>query len=65
LQRQLSLEPMDLRFVQTLAIFVYHGERFGQYVQPLFGLPYFPIRLGQQSQKSRRLCPKIPGKRRE
>src|SRR5262249_5338069 len=49
----------QLRLPPTLFIFVHHRQRFSQHGQPLFGLPYFPIRLSQQRQTIRPLdlCP--------
>src|SRR5262249_17825233 len=51
LQRQLALEPIQLRLVVPLPRVLYLNQRLSQHSQPLRCLPHFSVGLDQQRQQ--------------
>jgi hypothetical protein len=47
-QQEFPFDPIQLRLVEPLVIFVHEPQRLGECGKPFLRLPRFPIRLSQQ-----------------
>src|SRR6266851_1976749 len=52
-QQQLALEPMHLRLIEMVFMFICGGQRFRQSTLPVVEATCLPARLGQQAKKIR------------